>query len=188
MARLVVEERKAYSGTSTGEQKEYTPEERKAYEEAGNRLAFELRELVEGDTFEWPCAVKVGDSEMHAKTFQGVTTEKKCRRIVATLLDDLYPLQYDVWSADNIQNDKTQLNSLYRAVKREVPPPQGVPFQWDADDLEVDNILVVLQKGGKRNDGKRGGHFLNVRGFKARRASRPSAPAATTVVDEDSPF
>lgn len=143
-----------------------TPEQRVALDEAGNRLAFQTRDMAEGDVEYFPCKITVGDSVQYAKKFKGVLgPEKPHRRITVTLTGDLAPLDFWAMSADNVQNDKTLLNKLYRAVHRESPPQYG-RFSYDVDSLEVDNLLVGLRKGAKRNDGRRGGYFFDIEGFR----------------------
>lgn len=196
MARTVTVESKA--GNITEGYAPLTEEQKRLLDAAGQRLAFETREGVEGDTFEFPCTIKVGDSEMYSKKFQGVQgPEKPHRRITVTLTGALAPLDFWTMSADNVQNDKTLLNKLYKAVKREAPPERGT-FTYDPDDLEVDNLLVVLAKGNARTDGRRGGFFFNIVGFKRPRQAtsnlsyeefmaqqQQATPAAPK---EDSPF
>lgn len=157
--------RMATSTQKQGSGKTYTPEETAAYEKGQAVLGFKTRKLIKGESIEAPCTVTVGDSEMYAKTFQGVIgAEKPHRNITVKLGGELEGLTFETMSADNVQNEKTALHKLYVAKMGEIPPPKG-SFTYDVDKLEGEAI-VLLQKGNARTDGKFGGFFFNIGGFK----------------------
>lgn len=129
--------------------------------------------------------IELGDAKEVPNTYPGVPpgTMRVVREIVVELIEPgLEGLRFYGETANNPQNPKTRLQQLVVAVTRQVPPERG-SFSIDLDTLLNVPVMVELQKGNPREDGKRGGFHTKLVSFEelyedeAPKAARPVAVA-----------
>jgi hypothetical protein len=165
----ITEEPRVGQGQGSGRQ--YTKEETAQYNAGWELFAKRMAKRVEGDTRTFRGYVeRIG--EPHDVPNTHPSAEPGAMRTIRDLRVVLSEpgLEQCAWvtdSADNIRNEKTKLYALYLAVTGVAPPPRWERFTWDTDELTGPEhpVNVIVQKGGPREDGKRGGLKSYVKGF-----------------------
>lgn len=146
---------------------EWTEEEKAEYEAKWKRFVkkFQGRPVKARRTFVGKIT-ELGDPEQKPNRFTGETqTVRRClAEITESGLDGLRFVLDLTDSGTSVQNTKAKLNHLYTAVHHLTPPEEG-RFEWDVDELLDKEILLVIEKGPERADGKRGGIYANLRDF-----------------------
>jgi hypothetical protein len=186
----IVEEPRVGQGQGTGRQ--YTEEETAKYNAGWELFAKRMAKRVEGDTRTFRGYVeRIGEPHdipnTHPSAAPGSMRTVRDLRVVLSEPG----LEQCAWvtdSADNIRNEKTKLYALYLAVTGTAPPPRWERFTWDTDELTgpTHEVNVVIQKGGPREDGKRGGLKSYVKTFQRLYEDEDDVVlSAPRVTDED---
>lgn len=199
---------------SQGTGKAFTPAEQEAYDTKWQLFVTKMKSRPVGGVRQFRGVItEITEPEEVANNYPGALKKTRViRRILAEITEPgLEGLRFQTDSADNPRNDKTKLYALYVAVFKEQPPAPYTRWAFDFDTMLNVPIMLTIEKGGPRDDNKRGGIKAYLTGFdavyedeedtrvtppttyvppqpKTAVTSRPAPQPRVPVTDEDEPW
>jgi hypothetical protein len=146
---------------------EWTQEQKDEYNQQWNvNFRKKMAKVQEGQSRDLNVElVEITDVQKLKRTYQNVTTEYDGRIIWVQATDKgIDMLRFRVNTADNPFYFKTMLNNVLRACGVFPKEEEGLDIEFE--DLIGTRLIMTIMKQGERGDGKYGGFYTKIVGFK----------------------